>query len=267
MERPLPRHRARLLARHARARSPTSPTRLRAPRTSTATAGGRPRRVNLVTVHDGFTLSDLVSYNAKHNEANGEDNRDGTDDNRSWNCGVEGPTDDPAVLALRERQRRNLLATLLLSAGRAAAARRRRARPHAARQQQRLLPGQRDRAGSTGRRPTRADRVRRATCAPASRAADPRAVRASSRPVRSSGFARTASRCRRRLERRRTLGRSPSRAPDGALLVNAWWEPLTFRLPGDGPWSVELDTADPGSRRVVADTVELVGRSLALLTR
>jgi pullulanase/glycogen debranching enzyme len=52
---------------------------------------------------------------------------------------------------------------------------------------------------------------------------------------------------------------------DGALLVNAWWEPLTFRLPGDGPWSVEIDTADPGSRRVVADTVELTGRSLALL--
>ncbi len=73
--------------------------------------------MNIVTVHDGFTLADLVSYNGKHNEANGEDNRDGTDDNRSWNCGVEGPTDDPAVLELRARQRRNFLATLMLSEG------------------------------------------------------------------------------------------------------------------------------------------------------
>jgi glycogen debranching enzyme GlgX len=82
---------------------------------------GRGRRptasVNLVTVHDGFTLSDLVSYDSKHNQANGEGNRDGSDDNRSWNCGVEGATDDPAVLALRARQRRNLLATVLLSEG------------------------------------------------------------------------------------------------------------------------------------------------------
>jgi len=68
-------------------------------------------------VHHGFTLADLVSYDVKHNEANGEGNRDGSDDNRSWNCGVEGPTDDPAVVALRARQRRNLLATLLLSEG------------------------------------------------------------------------------------------------------------------------------------------------------
>jgi isoamylase len=73
--------------------------------------------VNFVTAHDGFTLRDLVSYNEKHNEANGEDNRDGTDDNRSWNCGVEGETDDAAVVALRRRQQRNILVTLLLSQG------------------------------------------------------------------------------------------------------------------------------------------------------
>jgi glycogen operon protein len=80
--------------------------------------GRRPvASVNFVTAHDGFTLRDLVSYDHKHNEANGEDNRDGTDDNRSWNCGVEGATDDPAVLSLRARQQRNLLATLLLSQG------------------------------------------------------------------------------------------------------------------------------------------------------
>ena len=71
--------------------------------------------INFITAHDGFTLRDLVSYNVKHNEANLEDNRDGTDDNRSWNCGAEGPTNDPDVLALRARQKRAFLATLLLS--------------------------------------------------------------------------------------------------------------------------------------------------------
>ncbi|GGP39479.1 glycogen debranching protein GlgX [Streptomyces abikoensis] len=73
--------------------------------------------VNFVTCHDGFTLHDLVSYNTKHNEANGEDNRDGESHNRSWNCGAEGPTDDPGVLALRERQMRNFIATLMVSQG------------------------------------------------------------------------------------------------------------------------------------------------------
>jgi glycogen operon protein len=73
--------------------------------------------INFVTAHDGFTLVDLVSYNEKHNEANGEENRDGANDNRSWNCGVEGPTDEPKVVALRTRQRKNFLATLFLSQG------------------------------------------------------------------------------------------------------------------------------------------------------
>ncbi|MBY0512669.1 MAG: glycogen debranching protein GlgX [Gemmataceae bacterium] len=80
--------------------------------------GRRPyASVNFVTCHDGFTLQDLVSYNGKHNEANQEDNRDGSNDNHSWNCGHEGPTDDPNVVAVRERQKRNLYATLLLSQG------------------------------------------------------------------------------------------------------------------------------------------------------
>ncbi|RZD88246.1 glycogen debranching enzyme GlgX [Streptomyces albidoflavus] len=83
-----------------------------------AWGGRRPHAsVNFVTAHDGFTLRDLVSYERKHNEANGEENRDGTDDNRSWNCGAEGESDDPAVTALRHRQLRNLLTTLLLSTG------------------------------------------------------------------------------------------------------------------------------------------------------
>jgi glycogen operon protein len=83
-----------------------------------AHSGRRPyASINFVTAHDGFTLQDLVSYNDKHNEANGENNRDGNNDNRSWNCGVEGPTDDPNIQALRAKQKRNLLATLLLSQG------------------------------------------------------------------------------------------------------------------------------------------------------
>jgi isoamylase len=81
-------------------------------------SGRRPyASINFVTAHDGFTLNDLVSYNEKHNEANGEGNRDGENNNNSWNCGVEGPTDDEAVNSLRDRQRRNFLATLFLSQG------------------------------------------------------------------------------------------------------------------------------------------------------
>ena len=73
--------------------------------------------INFVTCHDGFTLNDLVSYDHKHNEDNGEDNRDGSDDNRSWNCGIEGPTDDPAVETLRNRQVKNFLTAVMLSGG------------------------------------------------------------------------------------------------------------------------------------------------------
>jgi glycogen operon protein len=81
-------------------------------------SGRRPRHsINFVTCHDGFTLADLVSYDHKHNEANGESNRDGMNENFSWNCGVEGPTDDPEILGLRRRQAKNFLATLLLSQG------------------------------------------------------------------------------------------------------------------------------------------------------
>ena len=82
------------------------------------TSGRRPvASINFVTCHDGFTLADLVAYNTKHNQANGEDNRDGSDDNRSWNFGTEGPTEDPEILALRSRQQRNFLTTLFCSQG------------------------------------------------------------------------------------------------------------------------------------------------------
>jgi glycogen operon protein len=113
VERDLPRRDARLLARRGEfARRLTGSSDLY------QDDGRRPfASVNFITAHDGFTLRDLVSYNQKHNEANLEDNRDGTNDNRSWNCGVEGETDDPEVIALRGRQQRNFLATLLLSQG------------------------------------------------------------------------------------------------------------------------------------------------------
>ena len=97
--------------------------------------------INFITCHDGFTLQDMVSYNDKHNEANGDDNKDGANDNNSWNCGAEGPTDDPAIKALRiaEAQPGGIAAAV---AGGADDLRRRRIEPLAGRQQQRLLPGQ-----------------------------------------------------------------------------------------------------------------------------
>ncbi len=100
--------------------------------------------VNFVTCHDGFTLNDLVSYNVKRNDANGESNRDGANDNRSWNCGVEGPTSDAAIETLRNRHVKNLLVSTLLSLGMPMIGMGRRSAAHAERQQQRLLPGQRD---------------------------------------------------------------------------------------------------------------------------
>ena len=118
--------------------------------------------VNFVASHDGYTLNDLVSYDDKHNEANGEDNRDGHGDNHSRNWGVEGPTDDPAIRATRRAVLRAMLVTAVASAGHADAAGGRRVRPHPGRQQQRLLPGQRDQLGRLDawprrRRPRRCD--------------------------------------------------------------------------------------------------------------
>ena len=118
--------------------------------------------MNFITAHDGFTLEDLVSYNEKHNEANGEDNRDGHDDNSSWNCGAEGQTDDPEILALRAPQKRNFLATLFLSQGVPMLLAGDEFGNSPGRQQQRLLPGQRDRLAELGESPRSADhRLRR----------------------------------------------------------------------------------------------------------
>ena len=106
--------------------------------------------INFITCHDGFPLNDLVSYNRKHNWANGENDRDGCLDNLSYNCDHEGPTDDPRVNALRQRQMRNFLTLLLISQGVPFLSHGDEFAPHAARQQQRLLPGQRDLLGRLG---------------------------------------------------------------------------------------------------------------------
>jgi isoamylase len=228
---------------------------------------GRGRRptasVNLVCVHDGFTLTDLVSYDAKHNEPNGEDNRDGTNDNRSWNCGVEGPSDDPAVLELRARQRRNLLATLLLSEGVPL-----------------ILAG--DELGRTQRGNNNAycqdnaiswidwagaDADLAEFVAALCRLRGPQSIfhrgqflardealwlRPDGEPMQDGDWANPDA---------RAIAVAVARA---LLLVNAWWEPLTFRLPGDGAWPVAIDTARPPAGRTVSGSIELAGRSLVL---
>ncbi len=257
--------------------------------------------VNFVTVHDGFTLADLVSYNGKHNEANGEGNRDGTDDNRSWNCGVEGPTDDPAVRELRARQQRNFLATLALSQGTP------------------LLFGG-DELGRTQHGNNNAycqdnelswydwalddDRGRLLAFAQrafALRRAHPvlrrrhwltgRETRGSGTPDVvwltpagtemstadwSSPFARALGVL---LNGEEIAGRAAdgSRVVDARLLVllNAWWDELDFSLPGEPAapaWSLLLDTADPeaaaGSRTYAGrGSAPVAGRALVVLER
>ena len=150
---------ARLLARAG------APRRLRVPlhRLGRPLREGRPAAVRRRSTSSPPTTAsrsrDLVSYNDKHNEANLEDNRDGTDDNRSWNCGAEGPTDDPGDQRAARAPAAELPRDAPALAGRADAGRRRRARPHAGRQQQRLLPGQRDLVGRLGRSTSGSERL------------------------------------------------------------------------------------------------------------
>jgi isoamylase len=228
---------------------------------------GRGRRptasINLVTVHDGFTLNDLVSYDAKHNEANGEGNRDGNDDNRSWNCGAEGPTDDPSVLELRARQRRNFLATLLLSDGVPL-----------------LLGG--DELGRTQRGNNNAycqdNEISWVDWTQADRDLFEFVARVCRLRREHDVFRRTRFFAAGELRWLRPDGQRMEAADwsnpgaraaavggaDGLLLVNAWWEPLSFRLPDDRTWAAELDTADPTIGRLASGTIELAGRSLVL---
>jgi isoamylase len=226
--------------------------------------GRRPTAsINLVTVHDGFTVNDLVSYDAKHNEANGEGNRDGNDDNRSWNCGAEGPSDDPAVLELRARQRRNLLATLLLSdgvpllLGGDELARTQRGNNNAYCQDNEMswvdwAAADRDLCEFVARvcGLRRDHEVFRRTRFFA--AGELRWLRPDGQPMEPADWSNPGARAV-------AVG-----GPDGLLLVNAWWESVSFRLPDDRTWAVELDTADPESGLLTSGTIELAGHSLVL---
>ena len=253
-----------------------------------AAAGRRPTAsVNIVTVHDGFTLRDLVSYDRKHNEANGENNRDGTDDNRSWNCGVEGDTTDPDVLALRARQTRALLATLLLSAG-----------------VPQILSG--DEIGRTQhgnnnaycqdnpttwldwqhtdtelleftRRLLRLRRehpvFRRRRFLTGVAAADLRWLTPAGTPMMDADWADPGARAVAVLL---DGDRDPDLAADGTpqvdddhlVLVNAWWEPLEFALPpppAQTGWRIVLDTHTPTRSGPVGAAATARPRSLLVL--
>ena len=253
--------------------------------------------VNFVTAHDGFTLNDLVSYNDKHNEANGEGGGDGESHNRSWNTGVEGPTDDPEVIELRGRRRRTFLATLLLSQGIPMLLGRRRDRPHAGRQQQRLLPGQRDlvvRLGPRGRRPARlhpaADRLPALAPGVSAPPLLPRARRSARdapdiawfRPDGSemterdwsSGFGKAIG---------VFLNGETIPSPDARgqrvvddsflMLFNAHHEPLEFTMPDERwgkRWLRTLDTADSFNEGEAVDSGQVTSveaRSLIVLRR
>ncbi|CAA7619722.1 glycogen debranching protein GlgX [Magnetospirillum sp. UT-4] len=257
--------------------------------------GRRPwASVNFITAHDGFTLNDLVSYNDKHNQANGEDNRDGADDNESWNCGAEGETTDSEVLELRRRQRRNLLATLLLSQG-----------------VPMLLAG--DEVGNSqhgnnnaycqdnalawtdweGSDPDLLAFVRRLLAIRRNHPVfhRPRFLRGrtvhgtdlvwvspaggemtdedwSFPEARTLGLVYTGDTSDFYYT---TAGGLPQRDLAFLLLFNAFWEPVPFTLPGaDRLWEVWVDTFDPlrqGHRHASGDAYPLDARSLALLVR
>jgi glycogen operon protein len=249
--------------------------------------------VNLITVHDGFTLHDLVSYDAKHNEANGEANHDGTDDNRSWNCGAEGPTDDPAVLALRARQSRAMLTTLLLSfgipmlLGGDESGRTQQGNNNAycqdneitwfdwSRPDTDLLDFTKRLIGLRRAHPV----FRRNRFLAGAEAAELRWFTPAGTEMTAASWSDPNA-----LAIALYLDGSddPDRAADGTwlldddflVLVNAWWEPLDFVLPVIRPeagWRAEIDTFDPASpagsaaARYAGDHVTVGPRSVVVL--
>ncbi len=271
---------------------PDLATRISGSRDLFGHGGRRPTAsVNIVTVHDGFTLSDLVSYNAKHNEANGDDNRDGSDDNRSWNCGAEGPTDDPAVLDLRARQRRNFIATTMLSEGVPLLlggdefARTQNGNNNAYCQDNELTWfdwGAATHEGALIDFTARLCRLRQEhpvfrrrqflTGTPAHGA-----VRDDLDWYRPDGIEMDTQDWNDPGARAVTMALSgatgdETRTDDPFLLMlNAWWEPLGFVVPEsrrDLIWRLEVDTADPGPAGDAVDAatgITLQGRSLVLL--
>jgi isoamylase len=250
--------------------------------------GRRPSAsVNFVTVHDGFTLKDLVSYDQKHNEANGENNRDGTDDNRSWNCGVEGPTQDPDVLALRVRQTRAFLLTLLLSGGVPMLlggdelGRTQRGNNNAYCQDNEitwfdwsavddaLIRFTTDLIALRRRHPV--FRRRRFLTGPA--AADVRWFTPSGAEMTPQNWADPAARSIVLFIDGST---DPDCAADGTPLcdddflvfVNAWWEPLTFSVPGSfalHTWEIVCDSFNPARTERAGQQVEIGPRSAVVM--
>jgi glycogen operon protein len=255
--------------------------------------GGSRRRpsasVNILTTHDGFTLRDLVSYNVKHNDTNGEQCADGANDNRSWNCGLEGPTDDPNVLALRQRQQRVFLATLMLSLG-----------------VPMLLGG--DEIGRTQhgnnnaycqdnqiswidwsdpdhellawtrelialRRAHPALRRRRYLTGAHSNEVD--WFTPNGTPMTDAEWNDPLTRCVAVLidgsaEPDRDVHGIPLLDDDLLILINGWWQQLQFTLPTTGPWRTALNTHDGTSHTADPPTRTTVGvgpRSLMLLVR
>ena len=271
---------------------PDLATRISGSRDLYGHGGRRPNAsVNIITVHDGFTLADLVSYNGKHNEANGEQNRDGTDDNRSWNCGVEGPTDDPAVLELRARQRRNLLAMLLLSEGVPLLlggdefARSQNGNNNCYCQDNELtwfdwseVGKNSDQVDFTARlcrlreqHPVfRRRQFLEGTPAPGSSRDDVDWYRPDGIPMTAQDWNESYARAVAMALSGATGDDTPPDDPF-MLLLNSWWEPLEFTLPDplhDLGWCVEIDTEHPeaAGRKVDASApVTLTGRSLMLL--
>jgi isoamylase len=271
---------------------PDFSTRISGSRDLFGHGGRRPTAsVNIVTVHDGFPLNDLVSYNAKHNEANGEDNRDGADDNRSWNCGAEGDTDDSEVLALRARQRRNFLATMLLSEGVPLLlggdefARTQRGNNNAYCQDDELTwfdwgaAAQHDdliefTAGLCRLR-ERHPVFRRRQFFRGTPAHDE--LRDDLDWYRPDGEGMTAQDWNASFARAVTMALSGATGDDTRhddpflLMLNAWWEPLEFNVPDalrDRDWVIEIDTLDPANAGHAIDAaagVSLTGRSLLLL--
>jgi glycogen operon protein len=250
--------------------------------------GRRPSAsVNFVTVHDGFTLRDLVSYGQKHNEANGENNRDGTNDNRSWNCGAEGPTDDPDVQTLRARQERAFLLTLLLSGGVPMLlggdelGRTQRGNNNAYCQDNEitwfdwstaddaLLRFTTDLIALRRRHPV----FRRRRFLTGTSAADLRWFTPAGVDMTPQDWMDPAARSIAVFVDGTT---DPDVAPDGTplvdddflVLVNAWWEPLTFIVPGDlalHPWEIVCDSFEPARTGSAGQRVQVGPRSAVVM--
>jgi len=253
--------------------------------------GRRPwASVNFVTAHDGFCLADLVTYDERHNEANGEDNRDGHSDNRSWNCGAEGPTDDAGVNALRQRQQRNLLATLLLAQGTPMLlggdeiGRSQQGNNNAYCQDNDLswLQWAQADAGLTAfvqrlttlRRELPVLRSGRFLCGQPRGDDGVRDVvwlspdgNEMTQAQWDDGNTRSLAMLLDGRAPRGALPR-PSQDADALLLFNAWQDGVEFTLPGEG-WLLRFDTAQPEAADSAVDgnTYTLTGRSCVLMTR